>query len=456
MKKLISLCTAAIILCSTLGTTSFAEGKTLPFKDVKEKSWYYSAVSEVYTEGIMEGKSADTFAPSDNVTRAELVTILARIKNVNIEGFSAKCDFYDVKDTSWYADYVGWAAERGLVEGYGDGSFRPDAPIKREEMAQLLVKYIKSISMYRLMPPDDPAIDVFTDAGTVSAWATENVEAMRLTGFIRGDENGNFNPRANTTRAEAATLIPKLIYVARTNERASRFNMSRDFLYSDEDYGVLLPYRIYFPEDYDSSKEYPLLVFLHGNSAQGNDNVRHLGAATNLFSSPYSPAYDSIVVVPQCPEGFWWRGYTIDLLARLFDYINSMYSTDMSRQYLAGISMGGDGTWAMLRMYPEKLTAALPVAGTAYVYDENGQLYPVGFNEEMLKVPIFVAYDTDDGFSDGEYNREVIRILRENGAVEVTYKETSGLGHGICGYYATRDDISSLTWMYSKVREVER
>lgn len=455
MKRILSLFLSVMMLAYIMTSVADASENKLPFKDVKEKSWYYSAVFEAYKSGVIEGKSDSFFAPMDNVTRAELVAILARIKNVNVDGFAEKNSFTDVKSDAWYADYVGWASDRGLVNGYGDGSFRPNAPIKREEMAKLLVNYIKSVSMFRLLPPKDETAPPFADADSVSAWATESVDSLRLTGFVRGDENGSFKPRANTTRAEVATLIPKLIYVVERNEMASRFNLNRSFLFSDESDDIPLPYRIYLPDDYDASKEYPLLMFLHGNGGQGSDNVRHLGAASALFSSPYSPAYDSIVVVPQCPEGFWWRGYTIDLVARLFDYINSMYSTDMSRQYVAGISMGGDGTWEMLNLYPEKLSAALPVAGSANVYDENGNLYPVGFNAEMLKVPIFIAYDTDDGYSDGEYNREVIRILRENGAVEVSFMETSGLGHGICGYYATRTDISSLEWLYSKVRTVK-
>jgi predicted peptidase len=281
------------------------------------------------------------------------------------------------------------------------------------------------------------------------------VEKLRDFGLISGDENGRFNPTDNATRAELAKIASQLDPLVFYNDRFKRNPFNKIFGYSEED--APLPYRIYIPEDYDESKEYPLLIFLHGNSAQGNDNEKHYGIVKYAFLSPYSPVYDSIVVVPQCPEGLWWHDSkgTIDMLADLMDYINERYSTDSTRQYVSGISMGGQGSWEMAIHRPEKVSAIMPVAGVGYGFHSGleGAESIIDLNPDMLDVNIRMIYDNDDGYSPGWYNRQLYAALIDAGATNITYYETQGLGHDVCGEYAGYYNTSHLDWLYAQRRE---
>ena len=451
MKKITVLVT--VIVCSfvLLFIPASAEDTTLTFPDVPSDAWYSPYVSSAYEREIMLGKDDGYFHPEDNITRAELVTVLCRMSDLDYEGDKSNLTFPDTPKSAWYADYLGWAEKNGLAKGYPDGTFRPDAPITRQEMVEMFGRFI---SFKLIRSTKDPKIDSFTDTDMIPDWAAGSVEKLRDFGLISGDENGRFNPTSNATRAELAKIASQLDPLVFYNDRFKRNPFDKIFGYSEED--APLPYRIYVPEDYDESKEYPLLIFLHGNSVQGDDNEKHLHVVKNAFLSPYSPVYDSIVVVPQCPTDMWWHisDGTIDLLADLMDYINERYSTDSTRQYVSGISMGGDGSWQMAIHYPEKVSAIMPVAGTGYTFysDETGE-HIAELTPESLEVNIHIIYDRDDGFSDRKYNQLVYNALVEAGAKNISYYETVGLRHGVCGAYAGYFDTSHLDWLFSQRRE---
>ena len=452
MKKFIAIPLILSCLLSTPFAVTADTDTENPFGDVKADAWYYDYVTDVYERGIMTGKDDGNFHPNDNITRAEFVTVLCRMSDMEYAGLGNDLTFPDTPKDAWYADCAGWAEKNGLVKGYPDGTFRPDSLLTRQEMAVLLDRF-NSLKLIRSLK--DPKIDIFTDAFDIPDWAARSVEELREFGLISGDENGRFNPTANATRAELAKISSQLDPLVFLNDRQRRNHFDKIFGYSEED--APLPYRIYVPEDYDESKEYPLLVFLHGNSAQGDDNEKHYGIVKYAFLSPYSPVYDSIVVVPQCPEGLWWHKSdgTIDLLADLMDYINERYSTDSTRQYVAGISMGGDGSWQMAIHHPEKVSAIMPVAGIGYGFYSGleGEESLIGFNPDMLDVNIRMIYDDDDVFSPGSYNRQLYSTLVEVGAKNITYYETQGLGHDVCGEYAGYYNTSHLDWLYAQRRE---
>ena len=450
MKRIISLALMLVML-SGIFSMGGACSANYPFTDVKSGAWYESAVATAYYNGIMEGKGNGKFEPMAFMTRAELVTVLCRLSRADCSGKGALLDFSDTSPSAWYADYVGWARDTGIVAGYEDNTFRPNAPVKRSELAVFIGRFM---SHKRIRSTNKPLVDSFADAEKIPQWAKTELDKVRKSGLVEGDDKGNFNPSASATRAEIAKIAVNLFSLVELNDRCKRFNLQKEFLYSDDSPDVPIAYRIYLPEDYSEDKEYPLLVYLHGNGGQGDDNKRHLEAVAKCFYSPYSPAFDSIVVVPQCPRNQWWHGEPVDRVAQLMDYINERYSTDMSRQYVMGHSMGGDGTWQMLINHPEKVSAAVPVAGTGITFNNNndGIVTPINVNDEMLKIPTCIVYDNDDVFSGGDYNRMVYGVLKNMGAQCLTYYETSGFGHGICDCFIGFNDISILEWLYEQER----
>jgi len=206
-KKILSAFLAALMLCGALvigaGSTSAAD---MPFTDVKAKNWFYDEVLYVYERSLMTGTTDTKFEPNGKLTRAMFVTILGRLAGAAETETDA---FSDVKKKNWYSGYVGWAVEAGIVTGYEDGTFKPNKALSREEMAACISRYVDFMGI--TMPRENTAPAKFADGGKVAKWAREYVEMLRRAGIVNGDQNKNYNPKANITRAEMATIIMNLI-----------------------------------------------------------------------------------------------------------------------------------------------------------------------------------------------------------------------------------------------------
>ena len=205
MKKLRFVSLLLVLTMLIPFAVSGAEGE-MPFRDVKEGKWYYKSVKYVYERDLMQGVAKDRFDPNGSLTRAMFVTILCRIHGGEKKNTD---DFSDVKPGKWYSGYVGWAASTGVVNGYSDGTFKPDANITRQEIATAMVRYIDYSG--KNLPRRATAPSVFADSSKVAKWAKDHVETLRRAGVVNGDNNGNFNPKSNVTRAEVAQMIKNLL-----------------------------------------------------------------------------------------------------------------------------------------------------------------------------------------------------------------------------------------------------
>ncbi len=207
LRKFLSIILASAMVASTMlmGIVNVSAAE-FPFEDVPDK-WYKNAVTTVYNEGIMQGKSDVKFDPTANITRAEVVTAFARVACTNIKGKGESLPFTDTKTGKWYSDSVGWAAECGIVNGRGDGRFSPSDLITRAELASIIVNFVNYME---LELPDAPKIDSFKDADTFAKWSQKPIEAVRKTGLMQG-VNGSFNPKGNASRAEIAQVITNLL-----------------------------------------------------------------------------------------------------------------------------------------------------------------------------------------------------------------------------------------------------
>ncbi len=212
MKKLLSFILATVMLAAALAAVPASAARdgesALPFKDVRSDDWFFEAVAYVYEHGIMVGVTADTFSVSTATTRAQLVTVLSRLDNADVSGMRSEQRFTDVESGEWYADFVGWASSLGIVNGYPDGTFRPDAPVLRQELCALLSRFAEHQGMFY---DEKPIADGFTDGGSIPEWAAESVERMRLSGIVGGNEKGEFSPDATATRTEIATMITRYL-----------------------------------------------------------------------------------------------------------------------------------------------------------------------------------------------------------------------------------------------------
>ena len=115
--------------------------------------------------------------------------------------------FSDVADGAWYGDAVSWAAGSGIVSGIGGGRFDPDAPVTREQIAVMLMNYVR-YKNYALRSTADAA--TFADDTSISTWARDAVRSIQRVGVIGGKPGNLFDPQGVATRAEVATIFLRL------------------------------------------------------------------------------------------------------------------------------------------------------------------------------------------------------------------------------------------------------
>ena len=177
---------------------------TITYHDVDAaEDWFADAVGYVKDNGLMDGAAANTFAPEEAATRAVLVEALYRLAG-SPEVTSNK-SFSDVADTASYKDAVLWAAENGIVGGYEDGTFQPDATVIRRDIATLLARFLK-------VDPSSANLDelsIFGDADSIMEYAKAPMAWAVANDLLGGDGNGNAAPDTEATRAQIAIILQR-------------------------------------------------------------------------------------------------------------------------------------------------------------------------------------------------------------------------------------------------------
>jgi len=178
-----------------------------PFSDVVNTDWFYDYVAMVHINGLFTGTSASTFSPNISITRAMFARILANLERVDLTVYTVS-RFTDVPDGQWYTSAVEWAADMGIVNGYGNSLFGSNDEITREQMAVMLNNYIdfKGITLPIVRTPS-----AFADETELSSWAADAVKAIQTAGIISGRQGNMFAPKATATRAEVATIFARFI-----------------------------------------------------------------------------------------------------------------------------------------------------------------------------------------------------------------------------------------------------
>ncbi|MFS0724671.1 S-layer homology domain-containing protein [Paenibacillus sp. 1P07SE] len=168
----------------------------ISFTDVLASSWSASVVERAAKMGIVTGYSDGTYRPKEKVNRAEFAAMLTRAFGLTNPSGSS---FSDTQG-HWASGAIGALRANGVVTGYEDGSFRPYQEITRAEMVAMLARltnYVPGTS------------DLFSD--TVTSWASEQIHAFAAAGIVNGMGNGLFKPNDAASRAEAVTMIIRLM-----------------------------------------------------------------------------------------------------------------------------------------------------------------------------------------------------------------------------------------------------
>ena len=216
-----------------------------------------------------------------------------------------------------------------------------------------------------------------------------------------------------------------------------------------------LNYRMLIP-DYNPSRKYPLVLFLHGAGERGADNDAQLKWGVTQFATDENMSrFPAIVIAPQCPAGAGWanvnrtdNGFSfksepsrsMEMVLALVDEVIGALPVDTSRIYITGLSMGGFGTFHAISLRPDLFAAALPVCG-------GGDLNDVG---KYADLPIWVVAGAEDSVVSPQLSIDIVNELMRLGK-SPGYTQYPEVGH--FSWLMVYRDPLILSWLFRQQKE---
>ena len=241
-----------------------------------------------------------------------------------------------------------------------------------------------------------------------------------------------------------------------------KLHPSKEYLYGSftDSKGTTIPYRYYLPKTYDERREYPIVLYMHGNGSRGSDNEKHLlSSGAGLHNKIFRSSEDCILLAPQCPASSMWSdissaagsaafldremGAYLSAANELYDRFVSDYSVDEDRQYAIGMSCGGAALWELMYNFPGKFTAVIAIAG-ALQFDGARGYAKVGVGDTC----VWTFHGTADAVCNVEGTRALVRELRVAGR-SVTYTEVKGATHANVWTDAA-EAVGIVEWLFSQ------
>ncbi|SDD07113.1 S-layer homology domain-containing protein [Paenibacillus sp. UNCCL117] len=179
------------------------------FSDMHDH-WAKADIELLASKLIVDGAASDAFAADRSITRAEWASLLVRSLGLSLSGENA---FRDVLPGDWYSSAVSTAVQAGIAGGYPDGTFRPDAPVTREELAAMLIRALDVAGSPAASLTAEQAQAVLAKFGDSSGspWATTEMAQAVETGILQGQTSASLGALAQATRAEAAVMLKRFL-----------------------------------------------------------------------------------------------------------------------------------------------------------------------------------------------------------------------------------------------------
>jgi predicted peptidase len=220
--------------------------------------------------------------------------------------------------------------------------------------------------------------------------------------------------------------------------------------------GDTIPYRLFIPRGYDADKKYPLVLFHHGGGGSGNDNRRQFeGPCPREWAGPERQAKNPcFIVAPQIPrrksrdrENRFPRTEVmrkhIQTIHEILDSLEAEFSIDTSREYVTGLSMGGECTWMSIIERPDRFAAAVPIcAGDKFIGMDAAER-----GRKFAQFPLWIFHGDADDVISVEVSREVVKALRDAGG-NPKYTEYPGVDHG--SWEIAYRDPELIEWLFAK------
>jgi len=241
-------------------------------------------------------------------------------------------------------------------------------------------------------------------------------------------------PSANQASSPAQKAEQKFVEKSHTNAR-----------------GEKMPYLLFVPEGYDKTKQYPLVLWLHGGGTRGND-LKLLLAHGNehgigfLARADNQARYPSFILAPQCPTNKFWGDSQsaqptaeMRMALEILDKVREDYSVDSRRLYVMGMSLGGYGTWDIITRQPATFAAAVPICG-------GGNTSKASL---IAKTPIWAFHGDEDEMVNVSESQRMIAALKKAGG-QPRYTEYKGVGHN--SWVRAFKEPDFLSWIFAQTR----
>ena len=258
-----------------------------------------------------------------------------------------------------------------------------------------------------------------------------------------------------------ATLTAMLLIFMAGNAASQDYTLYQKKIFVDK--GDTMPYRLLFPENYNPRKKYPLILFLHGSGEKGNDNAAQLLNATAAFlRDSIRKNYPAFVVVPQCAATSNWAIYNrvkdssnktmlamppdapptqaITLAQQLVKQLMHQYRVNSKRVYVGGLSLGGMGTYDIVKRNPALFAAAFPICGAA-----DASIAPA-----LKQVNWWIFHGADDNVVSPEPDKNMVAAMQQLN-IPVQYTLYPGTGHN--SWDKAMAEPGLFAWLFSNVKK---
>ena len=215
--------------------------------------------------------------------------------------------------------------------------------------------------------------------------------------------------------------------------------------------GERMLYRLFVPRRYNKSRQYPLVLWLHGGAGRGQDNLKQISggntSGSHVWTMPGNQAvHPCFVFAPQCAENGNWTtdepvksGRPLQLALEALAELQTKFSIDAARLYVTGQSMGGFGTWAVICEHPDLFAAAIPVCGGGDATQAS----------KLSRLPVWAFHGEKDEAVSVERSRSMIAAMREAGGTP-KYTEYKGAGHVI--WNDVFKEPALISWVFTQRR----
>ena len=373
--------------------------------------WAKDSVTGMAEKGIVSGYPDGTFRPNNTVTRAEFAKMLYLTSGGGEETSSLENPFKDVK-ADWYYDAVVALYNDGVIKGTSETEFSPNAEINREQMVTLIDRAAKTYGCFALSPDKEKTLDDFSDSGAISDYAKESCAYAYQTGLINGID-GAFAPKGSASRAQVAVILDRAL----SAEKVLPLKIEQEDWVDAKQY-VKLSTGITMAYVEMGQAEGDPVILLHGHTDSSRTwsmTAQELAKDFHLYILDQRGSGDT-----DAPDN---RAYSTLLFAN--DVNAFMDAVGLEKAHIVGHSMGSHIAQAFAILFPEKVDKMI-LMGSAYVtnsesYKYARESYSAGdfdpTDEEFLNYWDYVTPGCWDGASYKEDAEEMLEYIKRDTSV---------------------------------------